>query len=166
MAFFDHWLKGIDNGIMDQPPVRLEIRTGRGASYVQEEHEWPVARTEYVRWYLDASPADREGPAPAATTSCALAREVPGRAVGDLLGRGRISDRASAASARTGVGRSAPCSPGATFISEPMEEDTVLAGYSKLVLWVSSTSEDMDIFVVPAGARRGRTARSTSAARR
>ena len=76
-AFFDYWLRGIDNGIMDEPPVRLEIRTGRGASYVLQEHEWPVARTEYVRWYLDASPADR-----AADAGCdnvlRLAREVPG----------------------------------------------------------------------------------------
>jgi hypothetical protein len=28
-----------------------------------------------------------------------------------------------------------------------MEQDTVLAGYSKLALWVASTSEDMDIYV-------------------
>jgi predicted acyl esterase len=28
-----------------------------------------------------------------------------------------------------------------------MEEDTVLAGYGKLALWVASTTEDMDIFV-------------------
>ena len=41
----------------------------------------------------------------------------------------------------------ARCSPGATFVSEPFETDTVLAGYSKLVLWVASTSEDMDIYV-------------------
>src|SRR5947209_2736539 len=60
-AFFDHWLKGVENGIMAQPPVRLEIRTGRGGSYIQEEQEWPVARTEYVRWYLDASPCRWDG---------------------------------------------------------------------------------------------------------
>ena len=42
-AFFDHWLKGVDNGIMDVPPVRLEIRSGNGASFVLQENEWPVA---------------------------------------------------------------------------------------------------------------------------
>src|SRR5258708_13096082 len=41
----------------------------------------------------------------------------------------------------------APCTPGATFLSQPLDKDMVLAGYSKLMLWVSSTSEDMDIFV-------------------
>ena len=27
--FFDYWLKGIDNGVMDEPPVKLAIRQGR-----------------------------------------------------------------------------------------------------------------------------------------
>jgi predicted acyl esterase len=43
--------------------------------------------------------------------------------------------------------RTAPCTPGATWISEPFEQDTVIAGYTKLALWVASTSEDMDIHV-------------------
>ena len=63
MAFFDHWLKGVENGIMDVPPVRLEIRTGNGASFVLQENEWPVARTKYTRWYLDATAADWAGTA-------------------------------------------------------------------------------------------------------
>jgi uncharacterized protein len=141
-AFFDHWLKGIDNGIMDQPPVRLEIRTGRGASYVQEEQEWPVARTEYVRWYLDAAPADSDG-ALDCDNVLRLTRKIPD------------SERSVAYSAQVDLTASrvppataaAPCTPGATFISEPLAADTVLAGYSKLMLWVASTSEDMDIFV-------------------
>jgi putative CocE/NonD family hydrolase len=131
-AFFDYWLKGIDNGIMDEPPVRLEIRTGRGASFVLREHEWPIERTEYVRWYLDAG-AD----------VMRLAREVPGaeRSVTYSAQADLAASRVPPATA------SAPCSPGVTFISEPFEQDTVLAGYSKLALWVASTSEDMDIFV-------------------
>ena len=76
VAFFDHWLKGIDNGIMDEPPVRLEIRTGRGASYLLHEHEWPIARTEYVRWYLDASPSDGDGHA-GCDNVLRLARKIP-----------------------------------------------------------------------------------------
>ena len=28
LRWFDHWLKGIDTGIMDEPPVKLDIRTG------------------------------------------------------------------------------------------------------------------------------------------
>ncbi|MCP3807825.1 CocE/NonD family hydrolase [Paenibacillus sp. Lou8.1] len=52
-AFFDYWLKGIQNGIMDEPPVELMIRSGNGGYYYQTENEWPVARTEYRKFYLD-----------------------------------------------------------------------------------------------------------------
>jgi hypothetical protein len=142
VAFFDHWLKGIDNGIMDKPPVRLEIRTGRGGSYVLQEQEWPVARTEYVRWYLDAAPADWDGQV-RCDNVLRLARTVPGteRSVTYPAQVDLTASRVPPATA------TAPCTPGAAFISEPLAEDTVLAGYSKLMLWVASTSEDMDIFV-------------------
>ncbi len=148
-AFFDHWLKGADNGIMDRPPVRLEIRTGRGGSYVLQENEWPIARTEYVRWYLDASSSDQEAHLPCdnvlrlARTAPDTERSVTYSAEVDVSGSPLPST-----SAEEGVmATTARCSPGATFVSEPFEKDTVLAGYSKLVLWVASTSEDMDMYV-------------------
>ena len=31
LRFFDYWLKGIDNGVMDEPPVKLAIRKGSDA---------------------------------------------------------------------------------------------------------------------------------------
>ena len=34
LRFFDYWLKGIDNGVMDEPPVKLAIRKGK------DEIEW------------------------------------------------------------------------------------------------------------------------------
>jgi predicted acyl esterase len=158
VAFFDHWLKGIDNGIMDSPPVRLEIRTGRGGSYLQEENEWPIARTDYVKWYLDASPTEQEhegcdhvgtltGTVPQAQRSVTYSAEVAQSvAFSPATDAAEFRRPPTPTGTRTGA-RSAPCSPGATFLSAPFEEDTVLAGYSKAVLWVASTSEDMDIFV-------------------
>jgi len=50
--FFDHFLKGIDNGFQDRPPVHLRIRT-EGGFVGRDEHEWPLARTEWTKLYLD-----------------------------------------------------------------------------------------------------------------
>ncbi|MCG8914484.1 CocE/NonD family hydrolase [Actinokineospora sp. PR83] len=122
-AFFDHWLKGVDNGIMDTPPVRLEIRVGNGASYLQTEHEWPIARTTYRRWYLDA----------AASGNGALVDTPP------------AGERIAAYSAD--VATADPRTTGISFVSEPQAEDLVLAGYGRVGLWVSATSHDMDIYV-------------------
>lgn len=56
--FFDHFLKGADNGWDREPPVRLHVRTVIDGEYVERhEHEWPLARTAWTPVYLDA--ADR-----------------------------------------------------------------------------------------------------------
>src|SRR5213078_197370 len=57
LRFLDYWLKGIDNGVMDEPPVKLAIRKGRDEIEWRHEHEWPLARTRWTRLYFDLSPA-------------------------------------------------------------------------------------------------------------
>jgi putative CocE/NonD family hydrolase len=143
--FFDHWLKGADNGAMDGPPVRVQVRTGNGSHYVAEEAEWPIARTAYRRWYLDASPSDWPGDGrrsdflrvrediPAAETSASYDAHL---------------DRGRPIPAPTGfVGGTPRWSTGVSFVSDPLPEDLVLAGYMKAALWVSSTRRDLDVFV-------------------
>ncbi len=55
IRFFDYWLKGIDNGVMDEPPVKLAIRKGRDEIEWRYEHEWPLARTQWTKFYFDLS---------------------------------------------------------------------------------------------------------------
>lgn len=52
--FFDFFLKGVDSGMMDTPRVRLEVRESRDEYTVRYENEWPIARTDYRKLYLDA----------------------------------------------------------------------------------------------------------------
>jgi predicted acyl esterase len=50
--FFGHFLKGEDTGWMDQPKVSLLIRSPGERFAPRAENEWPLARTEWTRWYL------------------------------------------------------------------------------------------------------------------
>jgi uncharacterized protein len=50
--FFDHFLKDIDNGWDTTPPVQLKVRTLDGFIR-RDEQEWPLARTQWTRLYLD-----------------------------------------------------------------------------------------------------------------
>lgn len=52
--FFDHFLKGVDNGWDQSAPVQLAIRQTDGTASYREEQEFPIARTRYVQFYLDA----------------------------------------------------------------------------------------------------------------
>ena len=55
LRFFDYWLKDIDNGVMDEPPVKLAIRKGRDEIEWRHEHEWPLKRTQWTKFYFDLS---------------------------------------------------------------------------------------------------------------
>jgi uncharacterized protein len=50
--FFDCFLKGEEEGWRDQPPVQLKVRKLDGF-LERAEHEWPLARTNWTRLYLD-----------------------------------------------------------------------------------------------------------------
>ena len=51
--FFDHFLKGANNGWDSQPAVQLQVRHP-GEQFVERfENEWPIARTRWTRFYLD-----------------------------------------------------------------------------------------------------------------
>ncbi len=50
--FFDHFLKGQANGWDRQPPLLLQVRH-RDRFVERTENEWPLARTQWTRLYLD-----------------------------------------------------------------------------------------------------------------
>ena len=49
LRWFDHWLKGIDTGILDEPPVKIFVM---GENRWRDEREWPLARTRYTPYYF------------------------------------------------------------------------------------------------------------------
>lgn len=51
LRWFDYWLKGVNNGIMDEPPVRIFVM---GDNTWRSENEWPLARTQYTKFYLNS----------------------------------------------------------------------------------------------------------------
>ncbi|MBF8269855.1 MAG: hypothetical protein HW386_1564 [Gammaproteobacteria bacterium] len=53
--FFDHFLKGNDDSVLTWPKVQLEIRDRAYSSTIHSEREWPLARTEYRKLYLNVA---------------------------------------------------------------------------------------------------------------
>jgi predicted acyl esterase len=52
LRWFDHWLKGIDTGMLDEPPVQAFIE-GRGEW--KTGHTWPFPETRWTSFYLHAN---------------------------------------------------------------------------------------------------------------
>lgn len=49
LRWFDSQLKGIENGIMEEPPVRIFVM---GINHWRYENEWPLARAVYSNYYF------------------------------------------------------------------------------------------------------------------
>jgi predicted acyl esterase len=111
--FFAHFLKGEDTGWRQQPRVQLQVR--HVDRFVQRmESEWPLARTEWTKYYLH--PAD-----------FSLSTE-PGNKAGSVTYDG-FGD-------------------GITFLTPPLEKETEVTGPVAAKLYISSQTEDADLFLV------------------
>jgi len=112
--FFDHFLKGANNGWDKQPRLQLQVRHP-GEKFVQRhENEWPLARTRWTRFHLDPQRM-RLSPVPVASE-----QSIAYDAMGD----------------------------GVTFSTPPLETETEITGPSALKLFISSSTNDADFFVV------------------
>jgi hypothetical protein len=49
LRWYDHWLKGADNGLLDEPPIKIFVM---GINSWRTENEWPLARTRWTKLYL------------------------------------------------------------------------------------------------------------------
>ena len=118
LRFCDHFLKGIDNGWLDTPAVRYEVRDRFYDGNTKFADTWPLPGTRYVPFHLDAE-------------NCKLHRAAPSR---------EMSVSYDSATPNTPDGS-------ATFTLR-FDADTELTGYMKLRLWISSdASDDLDLFV-------------------
>jgi uncharacterized protein len=111
--FFDHYLKGVANGWEGQPRVLLQVRHPERFEE-RAEDAWPLARTRWTRWYLDAR------------SQALLPRSADG----------------GGAAAYDAAG------PGVTFSTAPFGEPTEITGPAAVKLFLSSTTNDADVFVV------------------
>lgn len=56
LKFFDYFLKGVDNNLLDIPPVRLEVRETRDhISKISYHSSWPLTEIKWQKFYLDNS---------------------------------------------------------------------------------------------------------------
>jgi putative CocE/NonD family hydrolase len=143
LRFLDHWLKGTDTGIMREPPVKLLIRKGGHGNYEwRTEREWPLARTKWTRFYLQPGARRTKD-----EVEGALVTDAPraGSAVSYSATGMTKAGVASASWTSTALAGSLP-RMGVSFETAPLRRDLEVTGPVVLVLWVSSTTKDMDLF--------------------
>lgn len=145
LRFFDYWLKGEKNGVMDEPPVKLLIRKGGEGNYEwRSEREWPLKRTRWMRFYLSPSRVIVRNREPAE----GLLVTAPPRKKSVITYSAAAMSKAGVASASwtsTALPGSLP-RLGVSFETDVLKEDLEVTGPVVLALWLSSSTEDMDLF--------------------
>jgi hypothetical protein len=122
LRWYDHWLKGMDTGVMDGPPIQLWIR---GENTWRPEKEWPLARTDWRELYLGGPAQGLEGTLDwsAGPGGGRDYEYVPGS--NDWLwGRPRLAYRTSR-----------------------LDRDLEITGPVQLDLWITSSTKDTDFFI-------------------
>jgi putative CocE/NonD family hydrolase len=149
LRWFDHYLKGIENGVDREAPIDLFIM---GDNEWRTENEWPLARTEFTNFYLH-SEGDARGPGgngslsttppdadePADTFTYDPGDPTPYLVDARELELGLNEDYSEIHASRSDV---------LTFTSEPLEEEMEITGPMTATLYAATDAVDTDWFVM------------------
>lgn len=119
LRWFDYWLKGVPNGIMDQPPIYYYTYNLPEAQAWHYAWQWPLPTQRNVAYYLGGG--------------ASLDRTAPAGAGG--------KDDYTVDYGVTPANRNAR---GMTYTSPALATDMPMTGHPVLHLWVSSTATDGD----------------------
>jgi putative CocE/NonD family hydrolase len=74
LRWFDHWLRGVENGVMQEKPVRIFVM---GTNAWTSEDAWPIARTRWTRYYLHSGGHANGAAGDGSLSAAAPVREPP-----------------------------------------------------------------------------------------
>jgi uncharacterized protein len=123
LRWYDHWFKGIDTGILNDPPVRFWVM---GANSWRTGSDWPLPETEWVKFYLrgwERLTTDAFVPASADDY------EAPDAFVQMPASQTNVIQKLR-------------------YLSEPLAADLTIAGPSVLNLFASIDQDDTNFIVV------------------
>ena len=147
LRWYDYWLKGIDNGLAAEPPVKLFVM-GRNEWVL--ENEYPLARTEYRPFYFASG-----GKANSDSGDGRLTWQKPaGSSPADRF-RYDPNDPVPSLGGNNCCGTPTPAGPRdqrpierrldvLVYTSEPLAQEIEVTGPVKVVLHASSDAPDTD----------------------
>jgi putative CocE/NonD family hydrolase len=148
--WFDHWLKGIDNGTMDEPPIHYYVLGAAKGEAWRTTEQWPLAEEGSTRFYLGEG---RTGSV-ASVNDGSLRGQVPGRATGHDVYTVDYTTTSGEHARWKAInwGRDYPDmrsndEKALTYTTPPLEADVEVIGHPVAHLWLATVAPDLDLFV-------------------
>jgi len=142
LRWFDFWLKGIDNGILSEPPIKIFVM---GSNRWRYEQEWPLARTKYTPYYLHS-----RGGANSLNGDGTLDRNMPASEDPDLYVYDPSNPVTDFRFEESGPRDQRPIETRndvLVYTSEPLADDLEVTGPITAEIWASSSAKDTDFVV-------------------
>jgi putative CocE/NonD family hydrolase len=156
LRFYDHWLKGVKNGIMDEAPIHSSVpssHTRKGTPW-REIWKWPLPNQKRTDFFFEAGPSGSIG---SVNDGLLTRRTPPGHSgakddypVKYDLAYGNPRPRLPTDPASPGItpaDHSSFDKLGLTYTTAPLDGDIEVTGHPFARLWVTSTAPDADFFV-------------------
>jgi len=151
IRWFDYWLKSIDNGIMDEPPIRYHVMNDPKDNEWRTANEWPLPEQKLTKYYFTEGPSGSVRSANDGILSLESPQNESGR---DEYSVDYSTTTGTATRWDNAVGggfeypdMTANDEKGLTYTTEALAEDVEVTGHPVVYLWISSTAADGDFFV-------------------
>jgi putative CocE/NonD family hydrolase len=148
--WFDYWLKGIDNGIMDESPIHYSLMDSSGYNVWQTTRQWPLAdRKTTTLYFSDGKTGSvhsvNDGYAVATPPISPNSQDV--YHVDYSTTSGSLSRWTAVNWERDYPDMSLNDAKGLTYTTAQLESDLLIVGHPVVNLWFSTTAPDLDVFV-------------------
>jgi putative CocE/NonD family hydrolase len=153
LRWFDYWLKGIDNGIMEEAPINYCTMGNGKRSGWHSAWQWPLPSEKRTNYYFDGTPSGSLDSVNDGSLSLALPPSGSG-ADQYQVDYSTTTGRATRWSAGYDV-TTKPYSQtmmftdqkGLTYTTPPLTAEVEITGHPVVHLWVTSSATDGDFFV-------------------
>jgi putative CocE/NonD family hydrolase len=148
--WFDYWLKGIDNGIMDEPPVHYYVMGASKKEAWQTSNRWPLAKQKLASFYFGEG---RTGSVASVNDGFLITESPTARDPFDVYTvnytttSGTHSRWTAVDEASSYPDMRANDEKGLTFTTSPLETDMEATGHPVAHLWLATDAPDLDVFV-------------------
>jgi hypothetical protein len=147
--WFDYWLKGIGNGIMNEPSIQYYVMGASKKDAWRTSAQWPLADQKLTRFYFGEG---KIGSVASINDGC-IRPEPPGQkdaadfyTVDYSTTSGKYSLWYAVNWPRNYPNMRANDEKALTYTTPPLESDVKIIGHPVVHLWLSTDAPDLDVF--------------------
>jgi putative CocE/NonD family hydrolase len=150
LRWLDYWLKGIDNGIMHEPPIHYYVQDGPNKGTWQTSDQWPLASQKSTNYYFGTGKTGSV----ASVNDGSLVTDSPAEAsavdaytvdysttTGDKTRWSAVEEPHAYPDLRANDAKAL------TYTTPPLETDVEVTGHPVVQLWLTTAAPDLDAFV-------------------